>query len=61
MTANWPFRRVVFWAVIVGFAAWVVTNPSHAGHTVADAVTTVLGWCESAFTALVTFVQNVTR
>jgi hypothetical protein len=60
MTSRWPLRRIVFWAVIVGIAAWILANPAHAGNQVAEFATTLLGLCQRAADALMTFFQDLT-
>jgi hypothetical protein len=42
VTSRWPLRRIVFWAVIVGIAAWIISNPAHAGNQVQHAADSVL-------------------
>jgi hypothetical protein len=60
VTANWPLSRIVFWIVVIGLVAWVISSPSRAGHTAADLVTTVIGWGESIVSAGASFAANVT-
>lgn len=61
MTSSWTMSRILFWIVVIGLIAWVISSPNRAGHTVADLVTTVIGWGESIVSAIASFLSNVTK
>jgi hypothetical protein len=61
MTARWPLRRIVFWAVVLGFVGWIITSPAQAGNEVASLAQTLLGWIEQFFTAISAFFQDLTK
>lgn len=52
-------RRIVFWVLALGLLAWVVHDPTGAGHTASHLVNTAIGWGQSAVTAVAAFVTSV--
>ncbi len=60
MTSNWPLRRILFWFVVIAVFFWIVRNPSHAAGVASGVFTTVMGWGQSAVSAVATFIGNLT-
>jgi hypothetical protein len=52
-------RRIVYWIVVIGLLAWIVSNPSRAGHTASHMVNVMVGWGESFVAAVVAFFTSL--
>lgn len=56
---NWPLRRIAFWVIVIAILGWIVNNPTRAGNTAANAVSTVIGWGQGIVSAAITFATNL--
>lgn len=52
-------RRIVFWVVVLGLVAWVISNPGGAGHMASHLVLQVVGAGSAVVSAAAAFMSSL--